>query len=78
MDDHQMLQTLRSVGMEVFDTFYDQFADETLTNQQVIALLMERRGYAEPATQSRVSGARSIIRAGRGTDALRVCARRRR
>ena len=76
MDDHQLMQTLRSVGMEVFETFYDQFADWSLTNQQVAALLKEQRGYAERATQSRVSGARTIIRAGRGPDALRLCARR--
>ena len=35
MDDQQLIRTLRCVGMEVFDTFYDQFADESLTNQQI-------------------------------------------
>ena len=76
MDDQQLVQRLQSVGMEVIETFYDQFADESLTNQQVVALLIEKRNYARPATQSHVSGARSIIRAGRGPDALRLCARR--
>ncbi|MDE2683991.1 MAG: hypothetical protein OXI54_07570 [Chloroflexota bacterium] len=76
MDDYQLTQTLRSVGMEVFETFYDHFADGRLTNQQVVAFLIERRGYAEPATQSRVASARTIIRAGRGPDALSLCARR--
>ena len=47
IDDHQLIRTLRSVGMEVFETFYDQFADESLTNQQIVALLKEQRNYTE-------------------------------
>ena len=78
MNDHQMLQTLRRIGMEVFETFYDQFADESLTNQQVVALLREHRNYTEQSHRTRVSGARTIIKAGRGPDALRLCARRKR
>lgn len=76
MNDQQRKRTVQSVCMEVFETFYDQFADGSLSNRQVAALLMEHRGYAERATQSRVSCAHPIIRAGRGPDALRLCARR--
>ena len=73
MDDRQLIRTLRSVGMEVFETFYDQFADESLTNQQVVELLKEQRNYTEQSYRTRVSHARMIIRAGRGPDALRLC-----
>ena len=66
MDDYQLIRTLESVGMEVFETFYDRFADETLTNQQVAALLKEHRNYTEGSCRSRVGHARMIIRAGRG------------
>ena len=76
MDDQQLMRTLRSVGMEVFETFYDQFADESLTNQQVVVLLREQRNYTEQSYRSRVSHARMIIRAGRGPDALLLCAGR--
>ena len=76
MDDHQLIRTLRSVGMEVFETFYDQIADESLTNQQVVALLKEQRTYTEQSYRTRVSHARMIIRNGRGADALRLCAER--
>ena len=76
MNDQQLIDTLGSIGMEVFETFYDQLADESLTNQQVAALLIEQRNYKEPASISRVSNARRIIRAGRGHDALLLCARR--
>ena len=76
MDDQQLIRTLRSVGMEVFETFYDQFANESLTNQQIVALLRERRNYTEQSYRTRVSHARMIIRAGRGPDALLLCAGR--
>ncbi len=76
MDDQQLIRTLRSVGMEVFETFYDQFADESLTNQQIAALVKERRNYTDGSCRSRVGHARTIIRKGRGTDALRLCAER--
>ena len=76
MDDHQLIRTLRSVGMEVFETFYDQIADESLTNQQIAALLKEQRNYTEQSYRTRVSHARMIIRNGRGPDALQLCAER--
>ena len=76
MDDQQLLRTLRSVGMPVFETWYDQFADESLTNQQIVALLKEKRKYTEQSYHSRVGHARMIIRNGRGPDALRLCAKR--
>ena len=76
MNDQQLIRTLRSVGMEVFETFYNQFADESLTNQQVVALIREQRNYTEQSYRSRVGHARMIIRAGRGPDALILCARR--
>ena len=40
VNDQQFIDTLGSIGMEVFETFYDQLADESLTNQQVAALLI--------------------------------------
>lgn len=76
MNDYQMEQNLHSMGMEVFETFYDLFADETLTNQQAAALLKDRRDYTDKSCQNRVAKARAIIRAGRVADALRRCARR--
>lgn len=76
MDDQQLIRTLRSVGMEVFETFYDQFADESLTNLQIAALVKERRNYTEGSCRSRVGHARTIIRNGRGPDALGLCAER--
>ena len=76
MDDQELIRNLRSVGMEVFETFYDQFADESLTNQQIAALVKEGRNYTDGSCRSRVGHARAIIRNGRGLDALRLCAER--
>lgn len=78
MNDQQLMRTLQSVGMEVFETFYDQLADWSLSNPQAAALLKEKRNYTEGSCYSRVGHARRIIRAGRGPDALRLCARRKR
>ena len=77
MDDRQLVWTLRSVGMEASETFYDQFADASLSNQQVAELLKEERSsYTNGSCLSRVGHARMIIRDGRGHDALLLCARR--
>ena len=76
MDDQTLKRTLQSVGMEVFETFYKQFADKSLTNQQIVASLKEQRNYTEGSYSSRVSHARRIIREGRGPDALKLCAKR--
>ena len=76
MDDHQMERYLQSVGKEVFATYYEQFANPSLSNRRLVDLLVSERGYAEKASWTRVSKARSIIKAGKGPDALKRCAER--
>ena len=77
MDDQRVIRTLSYVGMEVFEAYYDQFANELLTNHQVAALLKEERpSYTDGSRRSPGGHARMIIRAGSGPDALLLCARR--
>ena len=76
MNDEQLIRNLRRVGMEVFEIFYAQFADESLTNQEVAASLKaERPHYTDNSCRTRVGNARMIIRADRGGDALKLCTR---
>ncbi len=78
MDDIRLERYLQSVGKEVFATYYDQFANPSLSNTYLLDLLVSERGYTLKACRTRVSKARSIINAGRGSDALRRCAVRKR
>ena len=72
MNDHQLDRTLQSIGMECFVAYFEKFCDENLSNQDIVALIEEERGYSLNACRSRTSGARGIIRSGRAKDALEI------
>ena len=71
MDDDKLDRCLQSVGKCCFVNYFDDFGGG-LSSDSVVGLLVKNEGYAEKATQARVSTARSIIEAGRAEDALRV------
>ena len=71
MNDQQLDRNLRSIGKECFVTFFNEFYDCSLSNEDVAIQIKEERGhYTEKSCQSRTSHARSIIKAGRALDAL--------
>ena len=70
MNDQQLERNLISVGKECFVTYFEQFHDTQLSNQDIAIQIQEDRGYTWKSCQSRTSHARSIIRAGRARDAL--------
>ena len=70
MNDETLARYLRSIGKNFYRTYYGQLADFSLSNADLVARIVRGQGYAEPATRSRVSTARTIIRSGRGLDAL--------
>lgn len=74
MDDWQLQNYLRSVGMRCFVKYFGELADDALSNQALIEILQEREGYREKSCRSRVIIARSIIKAGRARDALLMVA----
>ncbi|MCY4582535.1 MAG: hypothetical protein OXE50_07045 [Chloroflexi bacterium] len=74
MNEQELLRTLNSVGMRCFVTWFSQFCDPSLSNEAVAAQVGAAEGYAAKACRSRTSGARRIIRAGRGRDALTIIA----
>lgn len=53
-------------------SFFDQFYDRSMSNEDVAARLQKERRYTYRACQSRTSHARSIIKAGRAVDALEM------
>ena len=70
MNYQQLDRNLRSIGKECFVTFFKEFCDCSLSNEDVAAQIKEERGYTDKACRSRTSHARSIIKAGRAPDAL--------
>ncbi len=74
MNEQQLVRTLNSVGKRCFITWFRQFCDPSLSNEDVAAQMQEAERYSPKACRSRTSGARSIIRAGRGRDALTIIA----
>lgn len=73
MNDEQLDRNLRSIGKECFVTFFNEFYDCSLSNEDVAIQIKEERGhYTDKSCRSRTSHARSIIKAGRALDALDV------
>ena len=70
MNDRQLARDLQSVGMVCFVTYYGLFSDFSVPNEEVAARIQEDSNYTSKSCNSRASHARSIIRSGRGNDAL--------
>ena len=75
MNDQQLDRNFRSVGGEVFVAYFTEFCDRSRSNEDVAVQIEEERGYTEKSCRSRTSHARSIIGAGRATDALAMVSR---
>ena len=71
MNDDQLKDILRSVGMTCFVKYLRLFTNRSLSDVEVAGRLVKREGWAEISTlHRRVRGARRIIAAGRVRDAL--------
>ena len=75
MNDQQLDRNLRSIGIAIFVAYFAEFCDRSRSNEDVAAQIEEERGYTDKSCRSRTSHARSIIRAGRATDALAMVSR---
>ncbi|QXT38307.1 hypothetical protein [Gymnodinialimonas ceratoperidinii] len=73
MTDEEMTRALRSVGYAAFVDHITVF-DSGMSGVNAVAELQERTGWAASACHTRVSRARSVIEAGRVTDALELIA----
>ena len=74
MDDNQLERRLQSVGKEWFVKYFRHLSDRSVSNENLIKLVIEENGYNERATASRVSGGHGILKSGRGRDALLLVA----
>ena len=73
MNDQQLDRNLRSIGKECFVTYFYAFNDWSRSNEDIAIQLSDEKGYTSKACRSRTSHSRSIIKAGRAKDALRMC-----
>jgi hypothetical protein len=73
MPNTDLVRLLNSVGKSTFVSFFDEFADSALTNQDVVTILPEQ--YTLKARNTRVSKARRILPKGLAEEALElICA----
>ena len=72
MNDQQLIRTLNSVGKACFVRYYECADDPALTQR-----IEEAEPYTRKSCQSRTGHLRSIIRHGRGKDALDIIAKSR-
>ena len=74
MTENEINKLLGRVGKECFVEFYEQFADLSLSRDEVVRIILKRRpSYSREAAQTwRFYSARKIIEAGCGEDALRI------
>ena len=74
MTDEQLRRSLQSIGMACFVKYFPQFSDETMSNEDLIELLMREENYMESGCTTRVTQARRIIARERAVDALLIVA----
>ena len=72
MNDTQLERYLNPVGKRCFVEYFDRFADPSLSNRDVAAILQDEMGYTWKACNSRTGHARMIIRADGALDALDI------
>lgn len=70
MNDKQLDRSLQSIGMACFVSYFPQFSDESISNEELIRMLMREKNYKESGCRTRVSQSRRIIARGKAQDAL--------
>jgi len=67
-----LTRLINSIGKSTFVRYYEQFADTSLSNQDVVAVLPQE--YPLKSRNSRTAKARRIIREGLEKEALEIIA----
>jgi hypothetical protein len=70
MNDEQLIRSIKSIGKECFEKYYEYFLDQSKSNANIIEFLMRTEGNTEAGSSISVSYARRIIRSGRAQDIL--------
>lgn len=74
MNDAQLRRSLQSIGKACFVRYFPQFSDNSLSNADLIELLMRQEDYLETGCITRVIQARRILANERAVDALLIVA----
>lgn len=74
MNNEQLKRSLQSIGMACFVKYFPQFSDASMSNEDLIELLIRRERYMESGCKTRVTQSRRIIASGRAVDALLIVA----
>jgi hypothetical protein len=72
MDQQQLDRYLRSVGKECFVKYFEYFRNPKYSNSDLTAMLIQKEGYTDSASRTRVSNSRSIINEGKAEEALNM------
>lgn len=74
MSEKELRERLKRVGKTCFATFYKEFADFSLSAEEVADIIVRNQPTLsfDAAKTWRCSSARKIIEAGHGKDALRI------
>lgn len=70
MNDARLHSELKSAGIEWFAEFFLKLSDWSLSNKELIELLVQEKCYTLDSSRTKVYAGRRIIKAGRGKDAL--------
>lgn len=69
---------LNSIGKRTFVTYFEEFGDSGLSNQDVVTLLQSEESFTAGASATKTSKARRIFREGVEAQALSIIAESRR
>jgi len=70
MDSEKLNRILQSIGKGCFVEYFDKFNNPRYSNQDLVELLMQEKGYTENGSKTRVSQSRRIIKENVVRDAL--------
>ncbi|MBI9050773.1 MAG: hypothetical protein JEZ00_15230 [Anaerolineaceae bacterium] len=70
MDEKQLIKAIQSIGKGCFVKYYDYFKDRSLSDINIIELMMQKEGYEESGCKIRVYYSRKIINSGYGPKIL--------
>jgi len=74
MNEEQLKRSLQSIGMACFVKYFPQLSDTSMSNEDLIELLMREEKYMESGCRTRVTQSRRIIANRRAKDALLIVA----
>jgi len=72
MNDDQLERSLQSIGKSCFVEYFEMFTNSSISNEDLIDILMKNESYMESGAKTRVSQSRRIIKSGRAKDALKI------